>query len=257
MTKLEKISDIDYFAAEGLSQSFLKAFDESPAYAFSERQSTDSQEDGKLLHSLILEPEKIEKELLITVKKSKNYRSTNEYKALAETTSKIIKFPEEMDAFYQMRNNVLKLMYDRIDMSDIIADADKEIACFVDISGFQAKGKFDLLWNNVIFDLKMTSNMKRFKYQVKDFGYYRQADWYKTLYAHYSGIPYEQIPFIFIAVENKFPFGAKNFELSDEYLQMGALENTQSVKRYSEWLERGADKTEIYLETHEIIGKGW
>jgi hypothetical protein len=256
INKLEKMPDVDYFASEGLSQSFMKAFDESPAYAFSEREQTESMEDGKILHTLLLEPEKIDERLFIIDRINRN---TKEYKALvADNPCSTIKFTDEMDCFYRMRDNVMKLTYDFVSMEDIIKESQKEIACFSDISGYPAKAKFDLLWKDkVIFDLKMTSNMKRFRWQVKDFGYYRQADWYKTIYSHYSGIPYEQIPFIFIVVENKFPYGAKTIELTDEYLQMGSLENIQSIREYENWIDRGADKTEIYINTHEIIGKGW
>ncbi|MFA5297270.1 MAG: PD-(D/E)XK nuclease-like domain-containing protein [Lutibacter sp.] len=254
MTDLKQMNDVDYFASEGLSQSFLKAFDKSPAYAFGERTITQSMKDGKLLHALLLEPEKIsERDLII----EKINRNTNVYKDMVKSNpDKEILFFEEIEDLYKMRDNILKLKYDFMDMDEIILKSKKEIACFAEIAGFQSKGKFDLLYEDrpIIFDIKLTSNIELFKWQVKDFGYYRQADWYKTLYSHYSGIPYEEIPFIIIASESQFPFGAKTIELTDEYIHKGSIENLESVKMYSKWLERGADKTEIYLETHEVIG---
>jgi hypothetical protein len=253
--ELIKISDAEYFASEGLSNSFLKDFDKSPALAFHNRKSTKAMDDGTILHALILQPEK--EMAVIIPKKSKNYRNTNEYKLIESNISddQIIRFPDEMEDLYQMKENVMNLTFDHIGMEEILSESQKEISCFSGVLGFQARCKIDVLWqDNIIFDLKTTTDIDRFKWQVKDLKYYRQMDWYKTVYSHYSGIPYENIRFIFIAVETKFPFGAKFIELNEEYRYSAEKENILAVKKYADWLERGADRTEIYLDTYELIG---
>jgi hypothetical protein len=249
--ELIKLSDAEYFASEGFSNSFLKDFDKSPALAFHSRKQTDAMEDGTILHSLILEPEN--SNLLVIDRINRN---TKEYKEIvANNPNRIIRFNDEMEGFMAMKKNVMNLTFNHIGMEEILSESQKEISCFSEVMGFQARCKIDALWkNNIIFDLKTTADIDRFKWQVKDLKYYRQMDWYITVYSHYSGIPYENIRFIFIVVETKFPFGAKLIELNEEYCYSAEKENILAVKKYADWLERGADRTEIYLDTYELIG---
>jgi hypothetical protein len=117
--ELIKISDAEYFASEGLSNSFLKDFDKSPALAFHGRKQTDSMEDGTILHGLILEPEN--SNLLVIDRINRN---TKEYKEIvANNPNRIIRFNDELEDFYQMKKNVMNLTFDHIGMEEILSES--------------------------------------------------------------------------------------------------------------------------------------
>jgi exodeoxyribonuclease VIII len=255
--ELIKLSDGDYFASEGLSNSFLKEFDRCPASAFSEKKTTKAKESGKMFHSYILEPEDFNEKYIITPKVDKR---TIEYKELvANNLGKTILSNDDVEKYCVMKKNVDETIFEYETLEDIIKASQKEISCFAELYGMQCRGKFDLLYNQdgryFIFDLKKTTNALEFSKAVINYKYYRQSAFYKKLLSTLLKIEIENIRFVFIAVEEEKPNGVILYELLSDYDEQGEKENIRSITNYKKWLERNGSKEELYNETFQYLAK--
>jgi hypothetical protein len=255
INELIKITKEVYFEAGGLSNSFLKEFDKSPCHAFTQKESTKAMESGTMFHGYILENETFNEKYLVsefTDARTKEYKS---WKILHPDKS-IISIETEIN-LKNAKKNIDKAIFDFQELGEILKNSQKEIACFVEMLGFQCKGLFDALYQKdgkyIIFDLKKCQDALEFNRAIINYKYYRQAAWYisllKTLY------PETEVRFIFIAIEENYPNGCILHELSEDYLHYGDVVNLQSVNRYSEWQARGGDRTELYPESYKIVEK--
>jgi hypothetical protein len=246
-----KINDEAYFSSEGLSNSFLIAFDRSPAHAFVHKESN-AMKLGTLIHQHILEND-YNKYIVI----DKINKNTNEYKnKVKDNPDKIVLFNEEFDELEQIKNNVCGYKwYEDITLGEILLTSRNELALYWSMkfqdTEIQCKGKIDILDESdkehpIIFDLKKTTNCMNFWKSVKDYKYYRQAYWYCNGYFQLTGI----IPrFIFITVEDEAPYGVKCYELDNDYIFRGEIESTKSIMNYLKW---NGEKT-LYKNGVEII----
>lgn len=260
MTKLLKISDTEYFKSEGISNSFLNAFERSPAHCFTEKKSTPDMAFGSLLHLYILQNDVFLKDYLIvpdnlklnadgslnkidkqnkewieSIPKDKNYISGQIYQKLQKISEKIS----------------LKL-YNNNYLGHYIKNGQNEIAIFFDYLDIQCKVKIDLLYNSLgqyfIFDLKKTDDCLSFQKSVNNYKYYRQAFFYQKAVEKLTG---EIAPFIFITAEDSEPYGVKLYELETDYFILAEKEITKIIEKYKKWVEKGSDKAECY--DNEII----
>ena len=90
MNKIVKISDEEYFAAEGLNNSFLIAFDRSPAHSQIPIKKTKAMTQGAMLHRFILEPIEFYKEYQVLPENIKNDTRVKVYKEYVKD------FPEKI-----------------------------------------------------------------------------------------------------------------------------------------------------------------
>jgi hypothetical protein len=256
MNQIIKQTKDEYFASTGLSNSFLSAFDYSPAHAFLPKEPTEAMDSGTMFHEYLLEPQVFAEKYLASNFTDKR---TTDYKRLVSIyPDKIIISNDEIANLEKANCNLSKTIFDFQTMAEIFENVQFEISCFSDMLGFQCKGLFDILYeknkNYVIFDLKKCQDALNFHKSIITYKYYRQAAWYMSLLSAH-GIPREKIRFIFIAVEEQSPNGVILYELSPDYINYGDCCNILSVENYSKWLNRGADKSELYKETFKVIEK--
>ncbi len=213
---LKKITDKEYFAAEGLSASALKQFAKSPAHykaslTAPEKKST-AFDVGTLVHQLVLEKVKG----WAIVEGNRNAKATKELIASAQSMGKIAIKPGEDEAILKMADSVANNYYGQYLGRDVDCS---ELAGFVEDpeTGLLLKAKFDYApkSGNILFDLKTAQDASpaKFKRSAKDYGYDIQAVHYMHV-AKLCGLDYDQ--FVFVVVEKSAPYLTACYILEDE-----------------------------------------
>lgn len=262
MNQIMKISDTEYFAAKGISNSFLIQFDRSPAHAFTPISQTDSMKMGTMIHQFILTPEDFYETYIIAPSEVPNDKRTSAYKEFAKGQTKEILFQSDIEELERIRENVLHYRFEGSCLEDYLSVSEKEISLFWDLKllgkDVQCKGKVDMLFMNgdrgIIFDFKKTQDCTKFGKSVEQYKYYRQANFYttglKVLYPHLTSVR-----FIFLTVEESAPYGVLDYELDDEYMYEGEKENYYSILKYLNW---NGNTHEVYPNQTVTLKKpGW
>jgi len=226
---LEKnaINDEFYYGklnTQVLSSSSIKLLVDSPKkyYYVNKYGGSESQgmRDGRLLHTLVLEPEKFEEFNWVDVA-SKNSKAYKEAKLEFGTvyTSK-----EKSDA---------KRLADALTRSDIALEylngSKFEIPKVDIIQGMPFRGKADILRNSGgICDIKTTTDIHSFKYSANKYGYDIQC----YIYCELFGITHDQFTFL---VLDKSSLDIGVFECSHEFYLRGKQKTELGMSRYTDW----------------------
>lgn len=89
----------------------------------------------------------------------------------------------------------------------------------------------DIYTDDLIIDLKTTSNILDFEYSIKKFGYHRQAAMQLDGLAKLTG---KSRMFGFLVVEDKAPYLTKRISLPQDYLEIGRAKYLQAADIYYE-----------------------
>jgi hypothetical protein len=253
MNDILKMTDAEYFSSNGLSNSYLKLFDRSPLHANTEREVTESMSIGIMIHTFILQPELFNDLYLVSdldgrTKEGKQLREVNPDKQIIKS--------DVMADLMIIRDRLYNMTFEGRSMKEIIEVSSKEITSFWTKDNLQFKSKMDLYYNaygqNIIFDLKSCNDARadRFKWDIKNYGYDRQADFYIDGINHHTENPCR---FIFIAIESKSPFGIAFHELSSRDLLNAKQKNKDTIEKYIDWTLFGADINQGYSNEVNII----
>jgi len=96
--------------------------------------------------------------------------------------------------------------------------------------GFKVQCRADVLhrWNHLA-DLKTTADVDDFAHSVANYGYHRQAAFYRWLVSHACGG--ELLPFSFIVIEKEAPlYRCQVIDLDEEYLAIGWQEVANALE---------------------------
>ncbi len=258
------MKDSEYFEIDALSNSFLKAFDRSPAHAYYEKEETSFMKLGRFGHAFLLSPYEFKK-LIIAPSECKN-RKNNPYpefiKNHAGNEQNII-LKGEFDTFKEIKKRLLEYeLSSGLKFGPIYEKSKKEISAFFYDPEFQLllKGKLDLFfWNKelpLIFDPKFTTNSKDLERKILDrhLKYYRQAAYYIDLVYNITGV----MPlFYFIGLETKPPYGVDFFELTADLIEAGRYENLLSIRKYLDWIEAGAIVKSSWEGVNSVLKPSW
>lgn len=255
MGSIVKMSDTEYYSYPALSNSFMIAFDRSPAFAFLQKEPTKAQELGSYFHAGILEPERLG-EYIIAPPECLNRKNKPYPEFEKNNLDKEIVLQKEADALSRIKENIFKSEIEEIPFIDIYDKSQKEVALLWSENGLDYKAKVDILYqgetSNLIIDIKSTADCLKFYRSVVDYQYYRQAWLYSNGATIITGKP---TLFYFVAFEKDEPFGIKVFRLTDDYLLAGQLATTKTVLKYIEWQNNGADRSIVYDNKTEILEK--
>jgi hypothetical protein len=225
---IHNISIEAYHASEGLSRSALMLFKKSPHHYYNEYLSYNKAESkptpaflfGQALHTLILEPgEFFERYSLYSDTEDREYINSNTYNDMLDII-KAIKNDKEVCNLLSLGQN------------------EKSIYWHDDETGILCKCRPDVLHDNMIVDLKTTSDAseKSFQYSIWKYGYHIQA---AMMQDGISKILNKKIEdFIFIAVEKKAPFGIAVYILDNPSIEKGRDEYKELLVKYKECLEK-------------------
>ena len=240
---LNKMTNDDFYYGElaqlALSSSAIKLLHDSPKkyhyvtnYGGPETQGL---RDGWLLHCLLLEPEKFDKQIFVDVQ-SKNTKAYKE--AAAENADRVFTVKEKNQA-ERLADAVLK----NEQALRLLNNSKFEVPVIGNVLGMPFRGKADILSANGICDIKTTSDIKAFPYAAKKYGYDIQV----YLYCELFGVQYFDFKFLVI---DKSSLDLGIWDCSEEFY----LSGKQKVKLGIDTFVKYFMKQEI--EVNDYIIKG-
>ena len=218
-----------YLGKNALSSSSLKMLIQSPkTYKYVTKYGsgeTQALRDGKLFHTMILEPHKIDDLVIVDVatKAGKAYKEAKE-QGLDVYTSKELKDAERLaDAL--LRND---------EAVSYMNKAHFEVPAISMIDGIPFRAKADILKDNLIVDLKTTTGLNEFRYSASKYSYDLQAYLYREMFGVDN--------FVFVAID-KGSLDIGIFECSDEFYESGKRKLEQGIANYKYFF--GSDEVDL------------
>ena len=239
-----------------LSFSSLKEYSKSPAhflaYKRAERKSSPAQDLGRLVHSLILEPDTVEKTYAIAPKLDKRTSLGRQAweRFEFENTGKTVVSSDAFDKAVMMRAAVMG----NEDARDLILGCTKyEHHVEGELYGVDFHGFIDGLCEDdgYFLDLKTTQDHSpsAFSRTVASYKYYLQAAVYEAL----TGIS----DAYFIAIESEDPNCVVVYQLSQTYMDAGRYELEALTKSFKMWMEEGAPARPSVNTIQTIYPPSW
>jgi hypothetical protein len=223
-----------YLGQNALSSSSIKTLINSPkTYYFTTKYGsgeTQALRDGKLFHTMILEPEKLNDMIFVdaATKASKEYK-------LAKETGKEVYTKSEKKAAERLCDALLR----NEAVKEYLTTAKYEVPQIAMIDGIPIRAKADILKGNTIIDLKTTTGIKDFRYSADKYSYDLQAWLYREMFGVEN--------FIFIAID-KGSLDIAIFECSDEFYEKGKQKFEQGVSNYKYFFQtEGVDLDQYVL----------
>lgn len=229
-----------------LSFSSLSQFDISPVhyikYITKKREETPQMLLGSLVHAMILEPDTVEHEYILSPKFDMRKKEDKEAKAkfeLEHATKKVID-----ESTWEAAKDIAGSVYESPKAVSILSKLNMREAHFVfDYEGLPVNGYIDGIGKNMdipyVLEIK-TSITANPNDVIKDFynkKYHIQAGIYR-LALRYMGIS-DKAPVMYIVVENRFPYIVSIFMATEEYIQHGISEFSRLVGEFDEWMKLG------------------
>lgn len=250
------ISNEDYHASHGISNSGLGLVDRSPAHFKypKERDSTRHMEIGSAIHCAILEPDRFDDEYKVV---ECDVRTSSLYKAACK------EYPSELVLTSPESANVLgmqKSVYaNRAARSILLSPSRKELSVYAidPETGLLVKCRFDLLTDDLAaMDIKKTQDARAeaFSRSIYNYGYHRQAAFYIDVYKWATGHDIRE--WKFLAMEENSPYACKVYTLDPEAIEIGRIEYRAALNQYAECVESG--EWPAYGDDEEVISlPGW
>jgi hypothetical protein len=245
---------MNYDEILGINQSTLKHFHNPKSLAHAllgskKKFDNETLSFGRLVHSLILEPELFESQYIVADKPdcrtTAGKKQWAETLALTEQTDKQLISTQDFEQAQRMRRAVdFHKQANSLLREPVLEPSQRQIEQLLtgvleDEDGVQhaAKGRadcilLDVYTQPVIVDLKTTddASAKGFSDSCAKYAYHLQAAFYIDLLAA-AGQP--DAKFIFVAVEKQAPYGVQVFEADDEFIRMGRIAYKRALKLYA------------------------
>ena len=176
---IEKLKqDEHYYGDYGkqfLSNSDISVLLKNPKLLHGEKQRTTAMVVGGYFHTAILEPDKLKRFKII----ESSTRNTKKYKEMSE--GEICLLQHEVDKIELMT----EVMMDNNICRGLIK-GDLEVPAVTEIFGNKWKGKADIVNHEeqLVIDLKTTSDIDRFRWSASKFNYDSQAYIYSNLFGY-------------------------------------------------------------------------
>lgn len=223
-----------YHSAEGLSKSDLDLLHKSAAHYHSAKTTktlpTEAMIFGTAFHTLVLEPERFQKEYVKAPALSKRTTEGKKAWAAIAEAGQTALAPADYSALIQMRESVLENQIAR----ELIENSRHEQSAWAELEGVLGKCRPDM-WHpelRVMADLKTTSDASpsEFARTVAKFRYHVQDAWYRQVWERAGGDKPEG--FIFIAVEKQPPYAVGIYTLSLDAKAQGWAEAIADLQTY-------------------------
>lgn len=216
-----------YLGKQALSSSSLKMVLQSPkTYKYVTKygqNETQPLRDGKLFHTMILEPHKIDELTIVDVatKAGKAYKEAKAEGLQVYTTNEIKAAERLADAI--LRND---------EAVHYMSKAQFEIPEIAMIDGIPFRAKADILKPNQIIDLKTTTGLNEFRYSADKYSYDLQAYLYREMF--------KVDEFVFVCID-KGSLDIGIFECSDEFYEKGKRKLEQGIANYKYFFGEDSD----------------
>jgi hypothetical protein len=223
-----------YLGKNALSSSSIKTLLSSPkTYYFVNKYGSDETQalrDGKLFHTMILEPEKLNDIVFVeaATKASKEYKLAKE--SGKEVYTQTEKKAGERLADALLRNEAVK---------EYLINAEYEVPQIAMIDGLPIRAKADILKGNTVIDLKTTTGIKDFRYSADKYSYDLQAWLYREMFGVEN--------FVFVVID-KGSLDIAIFECSDEFYAKGKAKFEQGISNFKYFFQtEGVDLDQYVL----------
>ena len=223
----------DYLGKNALSSSSIKTLLSSPkTYYFTTKYGsgeTQALRDGKLFHTMILEPEKLNDIIFVEAAT----KASKEYKLAKETVKEVYTNTEKKaaerlcDAL--LRNEAVK---------EYLIKAEYEVPQIAMIDGIPIRAKADILKGNTIIDLKTTTGIKDFRYSADKYSYDLQAWLYREMFGVEN--------FVFVVID-KGSLDIAIFECSDEFYEKGKQKFEQGISNFKYFFQTDGVDLDQYV----------
>ena len=230
---MEILTQAEYRAIEALGSTDIKTILENP-YLFKNKvrkEPTDNLILGSLIHTIILEPNKLESEYLILPELNLRTNADKAIKAELEAEAKASNKTLVKAEIYNQAEAVSKSFLNSPLSSLLRGETKAEASFFGEIDGVKVKARPDLIIpdKKLIIDFKTTSTSNGgsadgFAKMAANFSYYIQA----SLYLEVTG--YEA--FYFIVLETTEPYMTGCYKLDSEALEFGKSEIMRAIEIY-------------------------
>jgi len=232
-------NDEDYYGKFGkqyLSNSDIGTLFKNPLDLGKPTEKTVPMLIGGYLHTCILEPEKLHTFKIVEA----SSRNTKAYKEISQ--GELILLQHEVDRIELLRDTILA---NDICRDLIKADGNEyEVPAITELFDNQWKGKADIINHNenLIIDIKTTSDIDGFKWSAKKYNYDSQAYIYRKLFNK---------ELIFIAID-KTSYKINIFECSDQFYQNGEYKVEKASHIYDLFYKTDGFDPKQYLETNTL-----
>lgn len=250
----------DYHKHDGLSNSGLKLLLDCPSRYYTEYFDSHKPEEnkkhefsiGSAVHSLVLEPMKFFEDNYVMKKVDK--RTTlgkQEYAAALNSAGDRNLIDEET---FSQAKGMQESILTRIKwLKETLKNCAIEQSFFwVDEdTGIQLKSRPDAYNEDFYIDLKTCSSIRDFHRNVFNYNYHTQAAMAREALHKHKNIKYSH--FIYVVVEERYPYLAKSFCLDEASLELGRNEFKRGAEIYkrcietNEWPDYGSSVEQIYL----------
>jgi hypothetical protein len=238
------VSRDGYFAHLGISNSMLSDYLDSPrlyygryvAKTIPKMSSSPQMRLGTLAHYLALEPKAYAQNVVVPPKVDRRTKSGRlEYDKWQASLGQdsVVVDADEKAQIERMVDAVRSHSLARTYVFDMPGESEVPLRWECEDSDLTLKALLDRLVTGMVIDLKFMANPKPDfwkSYTAKDRGYHRQAAHYLDGVSALTGVPADELTFLFIAVQNKEPFDIYCHRLTHEFLA-GAREELRSLKR--------------------------
>lgn len=251
------ISNSDYHASHGISNSGLSRIAQSPAHFKypKAKSSTRAMEIGSAIHCAILEPERYIQDYRVV---ECDARTSSLYKAACkDRDSSLVLTMAEADNVNGMQESAYRNMSAASLLLDTLASRELSVYAKDPETGLLVKCRFDLLTKDLIaLDLKKTQDARAdaFSRSIFNYWYHRQAAFYSDVLFWATG---ERLKaWKFLAMEEQSPYACKVYQLDEEAMEIGRVEYRMALDTYAECVESG--EWPAYGGDEEVISlPGW
>lgn len=222
-----------YLGQNALSSSTIKTLINSPkTYYFTTKYGsgeTQALRDGKLFHTMMLEPEKLDDIIFVdaATKASKEYK-------LAKETGKEVYTKSEKKAAERLCDALLR----NEAVKEYLTKAKYEVPQIAMIDDVPIRAKADILKGNTIIDLKTTTGIKDFRYSADKYSYDLQAWLYKEMF----GVE----DFVFVVID-KGSLDIAIFECSEEFYAKGKQKFEQGISNFKYFFQTDGVDLDQYV----------
>lgn len=216
-------NDQEYYGGIGknyLSNSDIGILLNNPKDFGKERKDNKAFMEGRYFHQLILEPEKAKGVQYVDA----STRTTKIYKDFCEGHNlpfcMLQKEVEEIQKLVGIMNGNIAFFEELYR-----AGNQYEVPAIAEIQGMMWKGKADIVTNEMIIDLKTTSDIDKFKWNAKKYNYDSQCYIYQTLFGK---------PLVFYVIDKTTGI-LGIFRPTEEFIQSGEYKVSKAIEVFNRY----------------------
>lgn len=251
----------DYHKIEALSASGAKQLLKTPAHYLSGktfRQPTKAMILGTAVHTLVLEPEKFDDEIIVSPKFDMRTKFGKQAREEFEEASKGKLVLDEYE--FDKARGISDSLRSHPFFKEHVKGGKAETTMLWEQYGVQCKARVDYVANDVIYDVKtcQDASPNGFAKQIANFQYHVQAAHYLIGLNKLREVPLETHRFVFLAVESSPPYACGIYTITAEGLTLGAALMKRAAAAYTKIDEPEATLTKHYnTEAESLVLPSW